>query len=73
MHAPCRALLAAAGAAAVHTPRSLQPARLFAPPCCLGLSTTLSLHPLPPQVGIIYFIGAGFWTIESLWSLWVYK
>lgn len=24
-------------------------------------------------VGIIYFIGAGFWTLESLWSLWVYK
>jgi hypothetical protein len=24
-------------------------------------------------VGVVYFIGAGFWTIESLWSLWVYK
>lgn len=21
----------------------------------------------------MYFIGAGFWTLESLWSLWVYK
>ncbi|KAL4447315.1 hypothetical protein ABPG77_007348 [Micractinium sp. CCAP 211/92] len=24
-------------------------------------------------VGVMYFIGAGFWTIESLWCLWVYK
>ena len=24
-------------------------------------------------VGVIYFIGAAFWTLESLWSLWVYK
>lgn len=24
-------------------------------------------------MGIVYFIGAGFWTLESLWSLWVYK
>ncbi|PSC72574.1 Secretory carrier-associated membrane 1 [Micractinium conductrix] len=24
-------------------------------------------------VGIVYFIGAAFWTLESMWSLWVYK
>jgi hypothetical protein len=24
-------------------------------------------------VGVIYFIGAGLWTLESLWSVWVYK
>lgn len=24
-------------------------------------------------VGVMYFIGAGLWTLESLWSLWVYK
>lgn len=24
-------------------------------------------------VGIVYFIGAAFWTLESMWSLYVYK
>lgn len=37
--------------------------------CCLQCYTRIRSL----QVGIVYFIGAGFWTLESLWSLWVYK
>lgn len=39
----------------------------------LGLLLTGRASTLPPQVGVMYFIGAGFWTIESLWCMWVYK
>ena len=62
-------------------------AALGAGPCCHAgaafapssppASHSPSLLPLPAalpaQVGVIYFIGAGLWTLESLWSLWVYK
>ena len=40
-------------------------------PALLTFPCRQLLRPL--QVGIVYFIGAGFWTLESLWSLWVYK
>lgn len=55
------------GSAGLPTIASPAPARTL--PSCLHPSVA----PSAPQVGVMYFIGAGFWTIESLWSMWVYK